>query len=165
MEGKMMKRAIALLGMLLTLYSLGLAQNAAHRPKDEAAIRAIITTLSDAWTKGDAKLWGDQFAEDADFTAWTGGYVKGREAITRGHEEVFHVFYPGTKQRLNVRSIRFLRGDVAVAHVEGSVVKKEEEFPPTPQSVPVAVLTKEKGRWRIAVFQNTRIQSRQASKQ
>ena len=160
-----MKRAIAALGMLLTLYSSAVAQNVATHSKDEAAIRAIIATLSDAWTKGDAKLWGEQFAEDADFTAWTGGYVKGREAIIRGHDEVFHVFYPGTKQRLNVRSIRFLRDDVAVAHVEASVVKKEEEFPPTPQAVPVAVLTKEKGRWQIVVFQNTMIQSRQASKQ
>jgi uncharacterized protein (TIGR02246 family) len=159
-----MRRAIAALVVLLTLYGLAAAQNAANRSQDEAAIRAIVATLSDAWTKGDAKLWGDQFAEDADFTAWTGGYVKGREAVTRGHEEVFHVFYPGTKQRLNVRSIRFLRNDVAVVHVEASVVKKEEEFPPTPQSVPVAVLTKEKGRWQIAVFQNTMIQSRQASR-
>ena len=160
-----MKRLIAALGMLLTLYSFAVSQNDAKHSKDEAAIRAIIANLSDAWTKGDAKLWGEQFAEDADFTAWTGGSVKGRAAITRGHEEVFHVFYPGTKQRLNVRGIRFLRNDVAVVHVEASVVKKDEAFPPTPQSVPVAVLTKEKGRWRIAVFQNTMIQSRQASKQ
>jgi hypothetical protein len=54
---------------------------------------------------------------------------------------------------------------VAVAHVEGSVVKKEEEFPIKPQVVFVAVLTKENGQWKIAVFQNTRIQSRQDSKQ
>jgi uncharacterized protein (TIGR02246 family) len=161
----MRRRAVAASVMLLTLCGLAAAQNAAERSKDEAAIRAIIATLSEAWTKADAKLWGDQFTEDADFTAWTGGYVKGRDAIARGHEEVFHVFYPGTKQRLTVRSLRFLRNDVAVVHVEGSVVEKDKEFPPTPQSVPVAVLTKERGRWRIAVFQNTMIQSRQSRKQ
>jgi uncharacterized protein (TIGR02246 family) len=161
----MMKRLIAAVGVLLILCSFGVSQNAAQQSKDEAAIRAIIANLADAWTKADAKLWGDQFTEDADFTAWTGGSVKGREAITRGHKEVFNVFYPGTKQHLNVRSIRFLRKDVAVAHVEGSVVKKEEEFPIKPQVVFVAVLTKENGQWKIAVFQNTRIQSRQDSKQ
>jgi uncharacterized protein (TIGR02246 family) len=159
-----MKRLIAAVGVLLTLCSFGVSQNAAKRSEDEAAIRALIGNLAAAWTKADAKLWGDQFTEDADFTAWTGGYVKGREAIARGHEEVFKVFYPGTKQRLNVRSIRFLREDVAVAHVEGSVVKKEEDFPTAPQVVFVAILTKENGRWKIAVFQNTRIQSRQNSK-
>jgi uncharacterized protein (TIGR02246 family) len=160
----MMKRSIAALGLFLALYGFAIAQNTANRAKDEVAIRAIITNLADAWTKGDAKLWGEQFAGDADFTVWTGTYVKGREAITRGHEELFRTIYPGTKQRLNVRSIRFLRNDVAAVHVEGYVVKKEEEFPSTPQVVPVLILTKEEGEWKIAVFQNTRIQLRQDSK-
>lgn len=160
-----MKRLIAALGMLLALCSFAVSQNAAKQPKDETAIQAIIANLNDAWTKGDAKLWGAQFAEDADFTVWTGTYVKGREAITRGHEEIFNTIYKGTKLRLTVRSIRFLRKDVAVAHTEGRVVKKEEEFPSTPQNVQVFILTKEKGRWLIAVFQNTRVQSRQDSKQ
>ena len=160
-----MKRSIAALGVLLILCGLAASQNTASRAKDEAAIRAVIANMADAWTKADAKLWGEQFAEDADFTVWTGTYVKGREAITRGHEELFKTIYPGTKQRLDVRSIRFLRDDVAVAHIEGYVVKKEEEFPAKPQVVPVCVLTKEKGQWKIAVFQNTRIQSRQNDKQ
>lgn len=160
----MMKRLIAASGLLLVLCGSAAAQDSARHSKDEAAIRAIVANLGDAWTKADARQWGAQFAEDADFTAWTGGSVKGREEITRGHEQVFHVFYPGTKLRLVVRGLRFLRDDVAVAHLEASVVKKEEEFPPAPQTVPVAVLTKEKGRWQIAVFQNTRVQSRQDSK-
>lgn len=160
-----MKRAISSLCLLLVLCGAAFAQTATDRSKDEAAIRAIIANLNDAWTRGDAKSWGEQFAEDADFTVWTGTYVKGREAITRGHEEIFGTIYKGTKLRLNVRSIRFLRTDVAVVHADGSVVKTEEEFPPTPQVVPAFVLTKEKGRWRIAVFQNTRVQSRQDSKQ
>jgi uncharacterized protein (TIGR02246 family) len=161
----MMKRMIATLGVLLVLCSFVMSQSVADRSKDEAAIRAVIANLAEAWTKADAKLWGEQFAEDADFTVWTGTYVKGRAAITRGHEELFKNIYPGTKQRLNVRSIRFLRNDVAVVHVEGYVVKKEEEFPAAPQVVPVLILTKEKGKWQIAVFQNTMIQSRQGGKQ
>ena len=155
-----MKRSVAALGLLLMLCGLAASNNGDDRSKDEAAIRAIIASLNDAWTKGDAKLWGEQFAEDADFTVWTGTYVKGREAITRGHEEIFGTIYKGTKLRLSVRSIRFLRDDVAVVHTDGSVVKQEEEFPSAPQVVPTFVFTKEKGQWRIAVFQNTRIQSR-----
>ena len=160
----MIKRLVAALGMLLALYSFAVSQNTTEQSKDEEAIRAIIANLGEAWTKGDAKLWGAQFAEDADFTVWTGAYVNGREAITRGHEEIFNTIYKGTKMRLTVRSIRFLREGVAVAHTEGRVVKKEEEFPATPQNVQVFILTKEKGQWQIAVFQNTRIQSREESK-
>jgi len=159
-----MKRSITAVALLLALSIVVVAQNATNRMKDEAGIKTIVANLANAWTKGDAKVWGEQFAEDADFTVWTGTYVKGRDAITRGHEELFKTIYPGTKQRLDVRSIRFLRNDVAVVHVEGYVVKKEEEFPSTPQVVPVLILTKEKGQWKIAVFQNTRVQSRQDSK-
>jgi uncharacterized protein (TIGR02246 family) len=159
-----MKRSITAVALFLALSSVVVAQNATNRTKDEAGIKALVANLANAWTKGDAKVWGEQFAEDADFTVWTGTYVKGRDAITRGHEELFKTIYPGTKQRLDVRSIRFLRNDVAVVHVEGYVVKKEEEFPSTPQVVPVLILTKEKGQWKIAVFQNTRVQSRQDSK-
>ena len=155
-----MKRSMAALGLLLALSSFAVSQDTTNHAKDEAAIRAILANLNDAWTKGDARLWGSQFAEDADFTAWMGAYVKGREVITSEHGRIFQTIYKGTKLRLNVRSIRFLRGDVAVVHAEGSVVKKEEEFPATPQVVPAVILTKEKGQWQIAVFQNTRVQSR-----
>ncbi len=161
----MMKRSIAALVLLLTLCGPAVPQPVADRAKDEAAIRAVIANLSDAWTKGDARLWGEQFAEDADFTAWMGAYGKGREVIAGEHARIFQTIYRGTKLRLSVRSIRFLRDDVAVVLAEGAVAKREEEFPPTPEVVPAVVLTKEKGRWQIAVFQNTLVQSRGGAKQ
>jgi uncharacterized protein (TIGR02246 family) len=159
----MTKRILAAMAMLVILCSLAVAQNPAARAKDEAAIRAIIASLADAWTRSDADAWGKAFAEDADFTVWNGLYAKGREAITRGHAEIFSTIYKDTKQRLNVRSIRFLRDDVAVVHVEGSTVKKAEEFPSTPMVVPVFILTKDKGQWLIAVFQNTKNQQAQTA--
>ena len=160
-----MRRLTAALSLLLTLHGLATAGTAPDRAKDEAATRAVIANLNDARTKGDARLWGEQFAEDADFTAWMGAYVKGREVIAGEHARIFQTIYKGTKLRLGVRSIRFLRDDVAVVPAEGAVAKKGEEFPPTPQVVPAVVLTKEKGRWRIAVFQNTLVQSREGAKQ
>ena len=159
----MTKRMLAAVAMLVILCSLAAAQNTPTRAKDEAAIRAIIASLADAWTRGDAEAWGKAFTTDADFTVWNGMYAKGREAITRGHAEIFSTIYKDTKQRLNVRSIRFLRDDVAVVHVEGSVVKKAEEFPATPMVVPVFILTKDQGRWLIAVFQNTKTQQAQSA--
>jgi uncharacterized protein (TIGR02246 family) len=153
----MTKRIFIATLTLLIFCGAAAAQRPAARARDEAAIRRIIAGLADAWTRGDADAWGRAFTADADFTVWTGLYVKGREAITRGHAEIFSTIYKGTKQRLDVRSLRFLRDDVAVVHVVGSVVKKDEAFPATPEVAPVFVLTKEKGEWLIAVFQNTRI--------
>lgn len=152
----MTKRVIAAIVLALGLCGPAASQSAAARAEDEAAIRAIITGLAEAWTRGDAKAWSEPFVEYADFTVWNGRQIQGRDAITSGHEQIFSTVYKETKQRLDVRRIRFLRGDVAVVHVEGSVVKKAEEFPATPQVVPVFVMTKENGRWRIVAFQNTK---------
>lgn len=158
-----MKKLLSAIICLLAL-ACGATAYAGGKPagaEDEKAIRAIIAKLAEDWTAGDARAWAEPFAEDADFTVWNGIQLKGREAIACGHEQIFSTFYKDTKQQIAVRSIRFLRDDVAVVHVEGSVVKKGEEFPASPQVVPVFVLVKSKGGWQISVFQNTKVQTPQ----
>jgi uncharacterized protein (TIGR02246 family) len=152
----MMKRLFALFSTLLFLCGVAVTQNSANHSKDEAAIRAIIVKLEEAWIKGDGNLWGEQFADDVDFTVWNGLYLKGREAIAKSHTDIFNTIFKGEKLRHKVLSIRFLRDDVAVVRTEASHVKKEEEFPSRPMVFPLYVMTKEKGRWQIVVFQNTR---------
>ena len=159
-----MKKLFAALSMLLFLCGLVVAQNSTNHSKDEAAIRAIMVNLEEAWIKGDGKLWGEQFAEDVDFTVWNGLYLKGREAITKSHTYIFSTIYKGEKLRQQVLSIRFLRDDVAVVRAEASHVKKEEEYPSRPMVFPLYVMTKEKGRWQIVVFQNTKNEQSQDAK-
>ena len=144
---------------LLCLPLAASAQDAPGRIEDEKAIRAVIAGLSDAWTAGDARAWAAAFTEDADFTVWNGLYVKGREAVEQGHRQIFSTVYKDTAHRMTVRSIRFLRGDVAVVHAEASVVKKGEDFPASPQVVPLFVMVKDEGQWRVSVFQNTSVQA------
>lgn len=156
-----MKKIIVVIAIVFGIQQTALPQQGDRRSEDEAAVRRVITALADAWTKGDAKLWGEQFTDDADFTAWMGMTVKGRDAITRSHEGIFQGPYKGTKQRATVQSVRFLSPDIAVAHAESTVVKQEAEFPPDPQVVYVCVLVKQDKGWRIAVFHNTRIHSRE----
>ena len=155
----MIKRLLAAsVCSLLCLFSAASAQVAPGRAEDEKAIRAVIVGLSDAWTAGDARAWAAAFTEDADFTVWNGLYVKGREAIEQGHRQIFSTIYKDTRHRMTVRSVRFLRDDVAVAHADASVARKGEDFPASPQVVPLFVLVKDKGQWRISVFQNTSVQ-------
>ncbi|HEY9401750.1 MAG TPA: SgcJ/EcaC family oxidoreductase [Pyrinomonadaceae bacterium] len=155
----MVKRLLSVIVCsIFFLSSATLAQDASSRNADEKAIRAVIASLTDAWTAGDARAWARAFTEDADFTVWNGLYQKGREAIERGHAQIFSTFYKDTKLRYIVRSIRFLRDEVAVIHVDASVVKKGEDFPAAPQAVPVLIMVKDKGQWRVAVFHNTNVQ-------
>jgi uncharacterized protein (TIGR02246 family) len=155
------RRKIAILAPVLASTATGFSLESDQHSQDEAAIRRVIANLSDAWTKGDAKMWADQFTDDADFTAWMGSSVKGRDAIARGHEALFSRVYNGTKQRINVDSVRFLSADVAVAHADATVVKQDAQFPEAPQVVFAAVFVKQGKDWKIAVFHNTRIHSRE----
>lgn len=154
--GEMVNRLFAIFSILLFSHGLAVAQKSTNHSKDEAAIRAIIVNLEEAWTKGDAQLWGVQFAEDVDFTVWNGLYFKGRDAITKSHAQIFNTIYKGEKLRHKVLSIRFVRNDVAVVRTEASHVKKEDEFPSRPQVFPLYLMTKEKSRWQIVVFHNTK---------
>lgn len=155
----MVKRLLSVLACsIFFLSSAAPAQDASRRAEDEKAIRAVITSLTDAWTAGDAQAWARAFTDDADFTVWNGLYQKGRAAIERGHAQIFSTFYKDTKLRYIVRSIRFLSDQVAVVHVDASLVRKGEDFPASPQAVPVLIMVKDKGQWRVAVFHNTNVQ-------
>ena len=137
------------------------AADNAGRSGDEAAIRRVIANLAEAWTKGDAKTWAEQFTDDADFTAWMGSTVHGREAILRGHDTLFTRVYKDTKQRINVQSVRFLTDNVAAVEADATVVKRDAAFPDSPQTVFAAVLIKQGQAWKISVFHNTRIHTRE----
>jgi uncharacterized protein (TIGR02246 family) len=121
-----------------------------------SAIAAVVLGLEDAWAAGDGQTWASYFAEDADFTVWFGLYLRGREAIADVHQEIFDSFYKSTKLRLHVRDLRFLRPDVAVVHFDGRIMGTARQSPEQPKFVPVAIMTKEDGRWRVAVFHNTK---------
>lgn len=154
-------QSVGLFCVLLFVPVAARAQGGEGRAKDEAAIRAAVASLAEAWAAGDGRAFARPFAEDADYTVWNGVHIKGREGIARGHEQIFSTFYKGTKLRLDVLGVRFLRDDVAVVHAEGRVVKQGEQFPADPDVIPLFVLSRERGRWQIVVFHNLQSQQKQ----
>ncbi|MCP4932797.1 MAG: SgcJ/EcaC family oxidoreductase [bacterium] len=127
----------------------------ATQAEDEQAIRQIVQALADAWNSGDSEAWSVHVADDIYHTVWNGRFVEGKEALTTAHQEIFDTIYKGSRQKLTVRWVRFLRPDVAAVQYDGEVamVGKEEPF----RARPLALLTKQDGRWLIEVFQNTPI--------
>lgn len=139
--------------LVALLCGTALAQNPLTRDKDEAAIRAVVVELSEAWTTADAERWGRQFTSDADYMAVTTTFYKGREANVKAHQALFAGRFKDTKAKYEVQTIRFLTNDIAVVHVKASMVPKNEEFRKD-HLFPVMVFTKDKGQWLISVFQN-----------
>ena len=84
-------------------------------------------------------------------------YFKGRATIEKAHYQTFNTIFKNTTLSLTVNQIRFLRPDVAVAHVTGHKDAPENEPELVSDANVTLVMTKDKQGWRIAAFQNTQI--------
>ena len=130
-------------------------------PSDEAAIRRLLDDLTDAWKRGDAQAFGARYRDDGTFTNVFGTLHVGQDEFIRRHADVFHGFLKGTTIALTIRTLRFVRPDVAVADIDVAY----SGFQAMPRGVRPAhdglvhssllmVLLKEADGWWIASYHN-----------
>ena len=124
---------------------------------DEAAVRAIVERVEAGWNAGSGEASAAPFAEDADSVVATGMRIKGRQAIADNFQRIFDTMYKGSRNELTVDSVRFLRPDVAVAHVRSHLRFTSEGKPVEVDAISTWVLTKGADGWSIAAFQNTSV--------
>lgn len=153
----MLKSFLFLIAVSFFAVSIGFAQSG---EQDERAIRKIVKQLEDGWNAHDGKAFAAPFAVDADYVIVNGEYISGRDAIEKGHEQIFSTTYKDSRNAAAVKGVRFLRPDVAIVHVEWSLVYK------TPDGAEhkgcaynTIFMSKENGKWSIAAFHNTPIQT------
>ena len=128
---------------------------------EEAAIQELLDVLTDAWNRGDADAFGARYRSDATFTNVNGSFYVGRDEFNLRHEEVFRGVFRGTTLVLTVRTLRFLRPDVAIVDVDSGVFGCHAR-PPGVQigadgelhTSLLMVLTKDAGKWWIAAYHN-----------
>ena len=150
--------AAAVVALLLSSAGAGRAQTSQNSGADEAAIRQIVKQLEDGWNAHDGKAFAAPFAADADYVVVNGLYIKGREAIEKGHIDIFTTIYKESRNVSTVKSVRFLRPDVAVAHVEWNLEFKAGGETRKARAMNSLVMTKDGGKWNISVFHNTPVQ-------
>jgi ketosteroid isomerase-like protein len=139
---------------------------------DEEAVRTAVSGFPEAWNRHDMDAFGALFAEDADFVNVTGTHWKGREAIQMNHafthgaipidsarvaapRGIYGIFKTSVLHFKQI-DVRFIRKDVAVAHIETELLGDARTKNPR-RTLVVMILTQEGGRWLIAVAQNTEI--------
>ena len=148
---------------IVTLLILTLSSNTAlaqtNQNADEAAIRENVKKLETGWNTKSGALFASPFAKDADYVVINGMFFKGRTAIETAHQQIFDTIFKETTVALTIRQIRFLRPDVAVAHVDGHRTGPTKEL--VQDALLTLVMTKEKEGWTIAAFQNTAVVARQ----
>jgi uncharacterized protein (TIGR02246 family) len=124
---------------------------------DEQVINGILQHLETAWNRYDSVGFAAVFAEDANFIHIFGGQLDGRSAIEAAHQNIFETIYRGSHASFVLRSIRFLRPDVAVVFARAHVKFKEGNEAREIETRPTFVVLKEQDRWQIVAFQNTKI--------
>jgi uncharacterized protein (TIGR02246 family) len=156
-----------LLATLIAIAAIALAVSAQQPATqgtaagDEAAIRENVKQMQDGWNTKSGALFAKPFAADADYVVINGMQFKGREAIGKVHQQIFDTIYKDSTLRLSVERIRFLRPDVAVAHVSGHNRTRQGEETRESDAVITLVMTRDQGEWKIAAFQNTQVMDNQ----
>ena len=124
---------------------------------DERAIQEILQQIETSWNRYDSISLAAVFAEDANFIQIFGGQLDGRAAIEAAHRHIFETIYRGSQASFMLRSIRFLRPDVAVVFSRAQVKFKEGNETREIETRPTLIVVKERSTWQVAAFQNTKV--------
>lgn len=166
-----MSKTLSLLASLVLIAPLFVAR-APAAPSDKEEVQKVLTAEVEAWNRHDMEAFGKLYASDADYVNVGGKWTKGRRAIQMNHaylhgtipidtpdvdvpRELYGIFKTSAI-RLTRIDVRFLRKDVAVAHVS-SEMTGDAHTPSLRRFQITFVLTREEGTWLIAAAQDTEI--------
>jgi uncharacterized protein (TIGR02246 family) len=129
--------------------------SAAVLETDGTAIEGVVQSLEAAWNAADGKAFGAPFAVDADFVTIRAEHYVGRDAIAAGHAAIFRTIYGGSTIRFVVEASRFVRSDVAVAHVRSLLNAPTGPLAGQHAALFSIVLTRDCAGWCIVSLHNT----------
>jgi uncharacterized protein (TIGR02246 family) len=130
-------------------------QNQAER--DEPIVRRFPLQMIDAWNEGDGAGFAVPFSETADFIAFEGTHLKGREAIAEFHQRLFDTDLKDTRLEGEVKFVRFVTPDLAVMHARcGTYLAGRETTTPSRESMQIFVAVRRTGEWRVEALMNAR---------
>jgi uncharacterized protein (TIGR02246 family) len=132
--------------------------------KDKAEIAVIVQGEGDAWNRGDAEGFAAHYSENGSFTNVIGQQLYGRKAFIDQHAKIFSTIYKGSHNAFQVTHINFVRPDVAVVDIDGTL-RDALRLPPGLKAGEDGalhvklqeVLTKETNGWTIAAFHNVAV--------
>jgi uncharacterized protein (TIGR02246 family) len=138
----------------------GNAQRAVN-PAEVAAIKALMVQTTETFNRHDAKAWARFCTPDTQLVTVRGESMRGISEIEKGLAAIFeNRARRATLKTLDI-SVRFIRPDVALAHVTNEMsglLSPEGEPLPSHRELSSRVLVKDQGVWRITAFHNTMLQ-------
>jgi uncharacterized protein (TIGR02246 family) len=143
-----------------SLTHVGPATLSSRVNEDERALHALLMELAATWNRGDSAAYARLFTPDCDYIAFDGRHLKGARANEDSHRALFDTVLKGSELVYeNDIGIRFVGPAAAVLHAKGCVrLAFQKKLPANRRSIQTYVAVRDAGIWRIAAFQNTRIQ-------
>jgi uncharacterized protein (TIGR02246 family) len=133
------------------------SQTTTQTATDEDAIRAIHQRMIEAWNAGDGAAFAAPFTDEADFVAWEGTHLQGRQEIAVFHQRIFDTVVTGSRLEGEVKFVRLLSPVFAVMHsVVRVTLSGQTEASPSRDSMQLTVVTKRDGAWRGEGLLNAR---------
>ena len=147
---------MALTSLVLLLCSLPAARAQANASDaDSAAIRQLVENYSDGFNRHDAHAVAALFAEDGDFTNMRGSSRHGRKEIEANYAALFAGVLKDAHRVDTVKSVRTLSADIGAVdgfwEMTGTRAADGTENP-LRKGLFDFVLTRQNGRWLIAIF-------------
>lgn len=133
------------------------AQSPGNR-SDEDAINKVIVEMTEGFNRHDSEAATRMYRADADFVSVRGEVGYGRDAAESGLRRIFETRAKmATLNTIDVK-IRFVRPDVALAHVTNELsglVTPDGQNIPSHLELSLRVFVRDDGVWRVASFHNT----------
>ena len=151
-------KKISILLIVLILIVLPVAAQTKGNAKDQEAIKNIALKWQDAWNQHDMKALAALVAEDIDLITVGGTWLKSRKEFEENHAKSHETMFKESVLTMKNTEVKFIKSDVAVAHVEWSVIGvKDPDGTPRQQQQGIFtwVVEKRKGKWLIIAAQNT----------
>lgn len=130
-----------------------------HQQEETHAIRQTIAEMESAFNAHDADELDRHFTINATWVNVLGKRLSGWKQIHETHKVLLAGPLHNSYACYTIESIKFIRSDVAIAHIrqypttsEGKIIENEQG------SLAVYVMVKEKETWKIAAGQNTLVQ-------
>jgi uncharacterized protein (TIGR02246 family) len=142
-------------------------------PNDADHVRNAVAGFATSWNRHDMDAFGKLFAPDAEFVNVAGVVWTGRQSIQAQHayshgvipadspevteaDRPYYGIFKNSTTKFDQVDVRFLRNDVAIAHVHWELLGDARTQNPR-RGVFLFVLSRQSGAWLIAVAQNTEI--------
>jgi uncharacterized protein (TIGR02246 family) len=120
-------------------------------PRDDSALRSLITKFANARNAHDGEAAADTYAEDEEYFNVSGGRVRGHAALAA----LWCCMKTTEPAVRTVRSIEFVAGNVAIVRVTATF--RGPEYPGPTTLNEMFVVIRDDGQWKIRVHEATRL--------